>query len=207
MWQLLAAAGVLTLAATVLPKVLGSKKEALWYPRSILALGDSLTANPAYCSGLKDGLADTGSAVVCRGYVGQGSAVVASHLNEAWKMNATDVVILAGVNDLASGRSLDQIKANLEGLYRAAKNGGLRVVALTVTPWMDHAKGEKNRGRTDALNEWILSNPIPDAIVDTSVLGDHTGCLLPPYDSGDGLHMTSAGAEDLAALVLEEAFP
>jgi len=204
MWQLLAIGGALTLAFT-LPKMFSAKEELCW-PRRILALGDSLTANQSYCIGLENALGDSDSVVVCKGYVGQGSAVVASHLDEAQKISATDVVILAGVNDLASGRSLETIKANLQGLYDRAKSMGLRVVALTVTPWMCHARGEKNRARTDALNDWILSNPTPDVIVDTSVLGDHTGCLFDIYDSGDGLHMTPEGAQDMGALVIEEAF-
>ena len=203
MWQLLAVAGVLSLVAA-LP--LAFKRAEVWRNRTVLALGDSLTANPAYCAALRAALAPSGSTAICKGYVGQGSAVVASHLDEAWKAKATDVVILAGVNDLASGRKLDQIEANLTNLYTRARQANLRVVALTVTPWAGHSSGSRNLDRTEALNAWILSSPLPDVVVDTSVLGDHLGRLLPLYDSGDGLHMTPEGAEDFAALVVEEAF-
>jgi lysophospholipase L1-like esterase len=206
MWYLLGVAGAATFLA-LLPAMLNrGAQERPWATIRLLALGDSLTANPAYCSTLEHALAAEGGLAICRGYVGQGVSVVASHLGEAWANAATDVVVLAGVNDLASGRTLTSITERLDSLYREAKAGGLRVVALTVTPWMGHAKGPANAERTAQLNEWILSNPVPDAVVDTSVLGDHEGYLLPPYDRGDGLHMTPEGAQDLALLVLEEAF-
>jgi lysophospholipase L1-like esterase len=169
----------------------------------VLALGDSLTANPTYCAGLRAQVSPQ-TTVVCKGYVGQGVAAVAAHLDEAWNAQATDVVILAGVNDLASGRSLTVIENALDGLYRQAEAAGLRVVAVTVCPWADHAKGQSNLLRTRELNRWIAGHPVPAALVDTSPLGDAQGRLLPAHDAGDGLHMTQAGAYALAALVAQE---
>jgi len=204
MWYLVGTAGVLMFFA-VLPSAMKAAKEKAWRPVRLLSLGDSLTANRAYCEQLEQILVAMDGKVVCRGYAGQGAGVVAAHLGEAWKINATDIVILAGVNDLASGRPVEDISEILNDLYYDAQEAGLRVIAVTLTPWMGHARGPKNAKRTKKLNDWIKSHPVPAAIVDTSVMGDSNGYLLAPYDRGDGLHMTKTGAQDLAILIAMEA--
>ena len=85
-------------------------------PWRVLALGDSLTKTPGYETSLRSGLGP-GSSVVCVGFVGQGVSVVAGGMEQAREMGATDVVILAGVNDLASGRPLSVIEQNLQGMH------------------------------------------------------------------------------------------
>ncbi len=214
MFHLLSAIGVLALFAALplalkaKPKESSSEGGLGWYQVRLAALGDSLTANAAYCSVMRDALEEVGGTAECHGYTGQGVAVVASHLNKALntKLGPTNnLVVMVGVNDLASGRSLEKIKMHLEGLYRSVKQQGIRLIAIPVTPWRGHSKGEKNAQRTADLNYWIASHPLPDVIINVSALGDHQGFLWPVYDRGDGLHMTHEGAQDLGEMVITQA--
>jgi lysophospholipase L1-like esterase len=72
------------------------------------------------------------------------------------------VIVFGGVNDLYSdltaGRTNDKIERDLMAMYRAARERGAQVVAITVTPWGGFSKYfNARRGRaTRALNRWIL---------------------------------------------------
>lgn len=178
-----------------------AKKKA--QPKNVLAIGDSLTASPAYCSALRD-LLPPGSTLTCRGLPGHGTGDIRAALTEHLHPTTTDVVILAGVNDLASGRSMQQIKNNLEDMYHFARQQGAKVTAVTLTPWAGHRLGKNLDAQTVELNDWINRHKYPHSVVNTDSLGDFQGRLLDVYNARDGLHLSRAGAAKLAELVARQ---
>lgn len=180
-----------------------SRKRQGQRPRHVLAIGDSLTASAAYCSALKD-LLPTGSTLTCRGLPGHGTRDILGALTEHMQPKTTDVVILAGVNDLASGRNVQDIKTNLETMYHFVKQQGARPVAVTLTPWSGHSMGKSFDAKTLELNNWIRRHKLPSAVVVTDSLGDFQGRLLETYSAKDGLHLSRAGSKELARLVAEQ---
>lgn len=175
---------------------------------AVLVLGDSLTGTSGYCPTIRAAL-PSGSSLICRSYSGKGAGEIAKHLAETGG-RFTDLVVLAGVNDLATygpRHGVDRAQAGLDVIYAAAQARGMRVVALTITPWADHPTGALMRPQTDALNTWIRHHPDVDVVVETAAMGDASGRLLPEYAGrGDGLHLTPIGGKALAELVLRQAF-
>lgn len=72
------------------------------------------------------------------------------------------LVVYGGVNDLYSdltaGRKNEVIERDLTTIYRLAKSAGLRVVAITVSPWGGFTQywNERRGENTRLLNSWIL---------------------------------------------------
>jgi len=144
--------------------------------------------------------------------------VIHKHLQEALAWGPTDIVVLAGVNDLASGRTVEQVERDLVALWGDVRRTGTRLVVVTILPWARWRTvanryvagglpfGEEYRGATVEVNRRILGASLPDASVDTSSLGDSVGRLLSEYDSGDGLHPNVAGHRALAKLIAAQAF-
>lgn len=166
-------------------------------PRLVVALGDSLTADGRYARAL-EAVLPLGSVVRVFGYVGKGVRDVAAHLDEALALGPTDVVVLAGVNDIASGRSVETVVNGLASMYGRIAAAGARPVAVLLTPWRGDA------AKTAAVNDWITRSGV--AHVDTAVLGDGSGRLARAFNSGDGLHLNAAGQAALGQLIFEQAF-
>ena len=54
----------------------------------------------------------------------------------SWIFLGFDTIIIeGGVNDLQNGRTAKEIEANIDWMVAAAKERGLKVILLTVTPW------------------------------------------------------------------------
>lgn len=170
-------------------------------PRRVAAIGDSLTADGRYLDTVLAAL-PPGSEARAWGYGGQGSRVIASHLPEVLAWRPTDVIVLAGVNDLASRRPLSHITANLSAMYAAIRAARARVIAVTVLPWGRRPTYDFNG--TVALNRWIRAASV-DRVVETATLGDETGWLLPQF-TRDGVHLTADGNAALGELIAEQAF-
>lgn len=163
------------------------------YAGRLLVVGDSLTGSPGYCATLRT---SGGFAVTCLSLENQGvSAIRKSAVDTVSKDASLDaVVMLAGVNDLASGRGADYVCDELDKAYRGLAARGLRVVGVLLTPWATHAKGKSLQAETAQVNDFIRRHPVLSAVVDTStVTGQRT----------DGLHLTEQGGTQLALAVLE----
>lgn len=173
---------------------------------SVALLGDSLTAAPQYSKYLRQ-LLGNNSTVRAFGYPGQGTGTILAHAEEALASNPTYLVVLGGVNDIASNRSPNQTISNLSEIYRRATRRDIKVIAVLLTPWASHRVGcaAKSREETELINDWIVHEARYEApishVVDTSSLGDKQGRLKPQYDSGDGLHLNRMGQQTLATLV------
>jgi hypothetical protein len=172
-------------------------------PLVIACLGDSLTTPRGYCATVGS-LYPLGAKVYAFGYPNQGVGAIEEHLDSALAVNPTDLIILAGVNDLASGRPLSDTKAALARMYNTASTAGVRVVAVTLTPWGSHRSGSKLQAATEELNSWIRSSGYTP--VDTAPLGTYDGALLQQFDSGDGLHLNVAGHRELGRQIYLQAF-
>jgi len=197
-----------TLAATVLALLVWrSRAEAKPLQpgeRRVLVVGDSLTVG--YLPKLKTWLASDD--VIGTGLGGAQVAAITKKAAEYYGQQPTHFVVLAGINDVSSGKSSSTIYKALEALWRAAKDAtGAKVVAVLLTPCGGYPKCKAGtafattREQVNNLISSALGTGAPlDAVVDTSSLGDDNGKLLPEYSSG-GLHMTSAGYQKLAELV------
>lgn len=173
--------------------------------RHVVALGDSLTEHGGYCATLKAGLPEN-SIVQCIGHKGQGAKHLGTWLDQEMKVGFTpdDVIVLIGVNDIASGRSVRSIQEDILGVYYRVRSCGARLIAVKLTPWARHARYD--RDATRKINEWIKNSPVPDVVVESSALGTSDGVLMAAYDSGDGLHLNSDGQAALGLLIKQQAF-
>ena len=172
-------------------------------PLSIVAVGDSLTAAGGYCKELQRVL-PAGSSVRCLGAPGEGVAKFLPLAGEGRLVGADYVIVLGGVNDLASGRSLEHIKQHLSKIYSTAHQYGAEVIAVTLTPWGGHYKGKKLNWETQELNKWIIYQAPVEYVVDSQGLGDETGYLQSQYGAGDGLHLSPAGQTALGQMIYNQ---
>ncbi len=129
------------------------------------------------------------------------------------------VIVYGGVNDLYSdlsaGRTNQRIEEDLSAIYDRARVAGLRVVAVTVSPWGGFTRyfNERRAKNTRLLNSWILgtaSGGLVDIAVDSYPLlscGDPEQ-MCPAYQGPrpDGLHPGKKGHEILGAALLDAAF-
>jgi hypothetical protein len=77
----------------------------------------------------------------------------------------THVIVFGGINDLSGvspfdahyERAVERIEGNLAFMYRTANAGGVRVIAVTISPWGRlHGVRDRRTDATDALNTWIM---------------------------------------------------
>lgn len=112
------------------------------------------------------------------------------------------VCILGGINDVSIGRTAADTKADLQSMYTAAKDAGIIVVGLTVTPWDDATTEQQTK--IDDINDWILNTAVDmDYTLDSYTLLEdpgNPGHLLPAY-SDDGIHLTVLGYQTLGIFV------
>lgn len=116
------------------------------------------------------------------------------------------VVVLQGVNDLNfTADSAATICTRLRGMYAAAVADGMDVLAVTILPYGNSVLwSEANEARRVALNACILASPNVIGVNAESTFSDgdpDQPAMLAPLDIGDGIHISQAGANALAALV------
>jgi lysophospholipase L1-like esterase len=129
------------------------------------------------------------------------------------------LLVYGGVNDLYSdltaGRTNDRIESDLSAIYQQAKQAGLTVVAVTVSPWGGFSKyWNPRRGEnTRLLNSWILGQvargPVDRAVDSFAPLScGNRDVLCPEYEtpSHDGLHPGQNGHTILGEKLAKEAF-
>ncbi len=98
------------------------------------------------------------------------------------------VIILAGVNDVYQGRTVESVKSNLVAMYSRGISAGIRVVVATILPYNTMAEREAKTIRE--LNQWIRreAGDLKILFCDTNV------AVADPNDpnklrgSPDGLH-------------------
>lgn len=176
----------------------------------ICAIGDSHTTGGRYLAEVHARLGGEGIAV---GLVGHGARVIAGRLPEVLATRPTHVIVQAGVNDLAAGRSLAHTQAWLGAMYRAIHAADAQVIAIPILPWAGYLDRPRLRARkaellsrTRALNAWLAAERAAgriDALVDVDAMGPPGGALDARYARKDGLHLTAEGQRALGRLVAE----
>ena len=130
------------------------------------------------------------------------------------------VILLEGINDLGTLTREASVSADkhtalvkhmigaYEQMIERAHTHGIKVIGATILPDGNspyyHPDAASNADRR-AVNEWIRTAGRFDAVVDLDQVTrdpQHPDCLLPAYDSGDGLHPSPVGYR-----VMADAFP
>lgn len=145
---------------------------------TIVALGDSTTAGtPGFRSPLEAPPAGDGDAtsqyaywlslahpdwhVLNRGVNGEGSDQIRARFErDVVDAGARLVVIIAGVNDIYSGRRPEEVQANLQWMYDRARQAGIGVVAGSIIPY--NTAGPEENARMHAVNAWIRETAARD---------------------------------------------
>ena len=179
--------------------------------RVIVALGDSITAG-GYARHLKDIVPNSRPHTF--GYGGKQTGFIMKKLDLALAKKPDDIIILAGVNDIASGRSFEHITGNLKKMYDKAHKAGARVIAVKILPWHARKSSKGKEALTKKVNEWIESQQGTEqvaAVVEGKKMLSDDPTKYDNYEmdrkyTGDGIHPNKRGKEFLAKLIAEKAF-
>jgi lysophospholipase L1-like esterase len=184
----------------------------------IYAMGNSLTAAGLYqvrLAALLGGLWHINN----RGNSGEATTEMRSRFaaDVITPGDANTVVILAGVNDIRryvsdAIYSVDSIKARLQYMYTLAHNAGIKVVAVTILPFKGYVSPTPSeswstvkQSMLELVNDWILNDALNvDYTVDAYTLledSENPEQLFAEYDSGDHLHLSSAGYAYLGEII------
>jgi len=172
---------------------------------TVYTIGDSITANGSYQIDLASLLNDVFT-FVDFAIPGDLSPDMIKRFPAIINASPDYVIILAGFGDIFYGANAAQVETNLQTMYTEAHNAGIRVIALTITPW----KGFRNywtpalQSIQDTVNAWIPTAKNVDYVIDTyNALLDPSNPyqLLPAYDGGDHLHPGAAGQAEIAAAI------
>jgi lysophospholipase L1-like esterase len=125
--------------------------------------------------------------VLNRGVNGQGTDEILARFDRDVIQEAPDyVIILAGVNDIFQGLSLEAIKPNLLEMYRKAIDNGIIPVAATVLPYNTAAPAESRAIRD--LNVWIA-----ETAKELTILFSDTNHAVADPSNPDRLHTSPEG--------------
>ncbi len=183
----------------------------------IVALGDSTTAGtPGFLSPLEAPPAGKGDItsqyahwlmksepdwdVINCGVNGERSDQIAARVvRDVVGASPAAVVIIAGVNDVYQGRTVEHVLAQLRTMYDRAAHAGIRVVGGTIVPYNTAGTAENERMRQ--INAWIREqtrNEPAIAFVDTRAAVADPGNADRLAESPDGLHPSPRGYRAMA---------
>jgi lysophospholipase L1-like esterase len=182
----------------------------------IVALGDSTTAGtPGFHSPLEEppnGRGDETSqysywlmkirptwTVLNRGVNGERSDQIRARFDrDVIQASPAAVVIIAGVNDVYQGRTVDHVTEQLHAMYTRAADARIVVVAGSIVPY-NTATADEN-ARMHQINEWIRRQPgIAFADTRSAVAASDNPDRL--FESPDGLHPSAAGYRRMAEAI------
>jgi lysophospholipase L1-like esterase len=178
----------------------------------VVALGDSTTAGtPAFQSPVEAPPRGRGDAtsqyaywlmrahpewdVLNRGVNGERSDEIRARFDrDVLGAAPRAVVIIAGVNDVYQGLTVEHVIGQLAAMYAAAAGAGIPVVAGSIIPY--NTATPLQNARMHRINDWIRRQPV--AFVDTraAVSASNDPDML--FDSADGLHPTAEGYRRMA---------
>ena len=164
----------------------------------IVFVGDSITELQLGATPLKL-LVKSPWIVVNNGISSHTTTMILARIeNSLLQPNVNCIILLVGVVDIINGIGSAAIIANLQAIYTLIKSYNVTLVVETILPWKN--SGWWNAARqiiTDDVNSWIITQALNcDFKLDMySVMEDgaNPDCLLPAYDSGDGLHPNNVG--------------
>jgi lysophospholipase L1-like esterase len=177
------------------------------YPKSIVAMGNSLTYNGRYESTLLTALG-AGWTIANKGVNGNKTSDMLTRFNaDVVALGPGYVILWGGINDIFN--SIVNTTSNLTAMYAAAAAVGIKVIALNLSPCAGVSyDSETAQANLVTVNNWINAMPANvDWLVDVhTVLEDPANLthLLAAYDSGDHLHLSNAGYDAVAAAIYAE---
>ena len=128
----------------------------------------------------------------------------------------THLVLVAGTNDAQGSRTLEQLQADATTTFRAARAAGMRVIGTKVLPLTDGSFGSDGaqtiraqwlpNGLIDVYNSWLdaqVASGLLAAVWDPRpfIRSSTDSNKWAPGMTGDGIHLTSTGAEAAKAAV------
>jgi lysophospholipase L1-like esterase len=186
----------------------------------VVAIGDSTTAGtPGFFSPIEappDGRGDVTSqyaywltkarpewTVLNRGVNGERTDEIAARFQrDVVAARPAVAVVIAGVNDIYSGREPEDVTRHLRQMYDAAMRQGIRVVAGTIIPY-NTATAEQN-AKMHAVNTWIRAQAAKDPNIE---LADTRSAVAAPerpdflVSSPDELHPSPDGYRLMALAI------
>jgi lysophospholipase L1-like esterase len=196
--------------------LLGAMTNHRMAPLKIVALGDSTTAGtPGFTSPLEappNGRGDETSqyaywlmkahpewTVLNRGVNGERSDQVRARFeHDVIEASPAAVVIIAGVNDVYQGRTVDHVTAQLHAMYARAAEARVLVVAGSIVPY-NTATAEQN-ARMRHINDWIArQSGVVFADTRSAVAASDNPDRL--FESPDDLHPSAAGYHRMAEVI------
>lgn len=181
---------------------------AQWANHKVLALGDSNTEfNPSYADVLKSNCSQM--QMVKEGHSGK-NAKFLWELIENRNLQSegfTDIIVWAGVNNVANA------KEYLEKIYNKANQSGIRVIAVTITPWEGYGNwSAENQVTTNQVDNWIrggaggsIGNGVIIDVYKTFEDPNNADALNPEY-ARDKVHLNATGQQELAKIIATKAF-
>jgi lysophospholipase L1-like esterase len=137
------------------------------------------------------------------GVNGERSDEIAERFDRDVLANAPDVVvIIAGVNDVYQGRSVEHVTSHLKSMYARARTADIPVVAGTIVAY-NTATPEQNQKMRD-INRWIADQPGLDGNVAWADTRSSTASTTDPdklAGSPDGLHPDVDGYRRMAEVL------
>lgn len=123
----------------------------------------------------------------------------------------THVILLEGINDIglpgligapSQEVSVEQITAGYQQLIRRAHSHDIKLIGATLTPYKSAIYyTEEGDAKRMAVNDWIRSSGAFDGYIDFDLAlrdPDNPLTFLPVFDSGDNLHPSDAGYQEMA---------
>ncbi len=109
------------------------------------------------------------------------------------------VMIFEGVNDIGGSGSADGIINAFKTIIADCKKKGYITIGATITPFggNSYSSGGHEQART-RVNQWIMAAGNFDHAVDFSAIIGSGTTLNKQYDSGDHLHPSVAGYQEIA---------
>lgn len=116
------------------------------------------------------------------------------------------LIVLGGIVEIGWDTSAATVKANLQSIYTAAHNAGIKVIAVTSPPFKGYSAWNSSRQAVlDDVNSWIMSGATNvDYRIDAYTAvedGGNPDQMLSTYDSGDHLHPSVAGYRIIGASI------
>jgi len=116
---------------------------------------------------------------------------------------AVSVIDADGINDLRAGVNASVLEQAQQALVVSAHDHGLRIVLATLTPCAGETQCTPAvQTQLQLYNSWVRAGTAgADGVVDFYAAVNLNGSINPYYDSGDHLHLNSAGARVMADVV------
>lgn len=113
---------------------------------------------------------------------------------KVWKHHPDTVIVSIGANDLGARLATYDLKAEYRAIRADGAKHGVNVLLATITPgrkfWPEDCEAQRQK-----LNAWIRTLPHVDF---DAALSNNESQMRARFDSGDGVHPSSAGYKRMA---------